>query len=103
MSWNPLSRRAKAPNASPKMPPKTTTPPQTVADLFLQTLAEAKVDYIFAVLGSDHPSIIEAYMKRQHEGKIWPKMLIFQHEVRNVPPSLPKHISRKPSPLIFQF
>ncbi|KAF7189926.1 Benzoylformate decarboxylase [Pseudocercospora fuligena] len=52
-----------------------------VADLFLQALAEANVDYIFAVLGSDHPSIIEAYLRRQQEGKEWPKMLHFQHEL----------------------
>lgn len=72
---------------------------QTVADLFLECLAQVRlllrcdpifstlttsqagVDYLFAVLGSDHPSIIEAYTRRQHEGKTWPKMLIFLHEV----------------------
>lgn len=44
------------------------------------TLPEAGVDYLFAVLGSDHPSIIEAYHRRQQEGKTWPKLLIFLHE-----------------------
>lgn len=57
---------------------------RTVADLFLQVLAEANVDYIFAVLGSDHPSIIEAYLRRQQQGKEWPKMLHFQHEVSRI-------------------
>jgi hypothetical protein len=46
------------------------------------TIFQADVDYIFAVLGSDHPSIIEAYMRRQQRGKTKPKMLLFQHEVR---------------------
>lgn len=53
----------------------------TVADVFLQALGEAGVDYLFTVLGSDHPSIIEAYMRRQQDGKTSPKMLLFQHEV----------------------
>ncbi|KXT04869.1 hypothetical protein AC578_3428 [Pseudocercospora eumusae] len=57
---------------------------RTVADVFLQTLAEVQVDYIFAVLGSDHPSIIEAYIRRQQKGKEWPKMLHFQHESKFV-------------------
>ncbi|GME66111.1 acetolactate synthase [Neofusicoccum parvum] len=55
-------------------------PVHTVADLFLESLAEAGVDYLFAVLGSDHPSIIEAYTRRQQEGNVWPKLLIFLHE-----------------------
>ncbi|EME81831.1 uncharacterized protein MYCFIDRAFT_175419 [Pseudocercospora fijiensis CIRAD86] len=76
MSWKPSLLR--------KSSSKTNKKP-VVADLFLQALAEANVDYIFAVLGSDHPSIIEAYLRRQQEGKEWPKMLHFQHEVRRVP------------------
>ncbi|BDD62560.1 hypothetical protein MPDQ_000922 [Monascus purpureus] len=53
-----------------------------VADAFLEALAEAGVDYLFTVLGSDHPSIIEAYVRRQkHEPrKQFPQMLLFQHE-----------------------
>ena len=50
----------------------------------LMTLADfqqAGVDYIFAVLGSDHPSIIEAYQGWVDSGKTRPKMLIFHHEV----------------------
>ncbi|KAL1617242.1 hypothetical protein SLS56_011078 [Neofusicoccum ribis] len=43
---------------------------------------KAGVDYLFAVLGSDHPSIIEAYTRRQHEGNVWPKLLIFLHEAK---------------------
>lgn len=76
----------------------------TVAALFLQVLAESGVDYLFTVLGSDHASIIEAYQQRQHEGKAWPKMLHFQHEVGeslNCRSKLPltgpvrRHISRR--------
>ncbi|KAF2160677.1 hypothetical protein M409DRAFT_59714 [Zasmidium cellare ATCC 36951] len=55
-------------------------PPYTVADVFLQALAENGVDYLFTVLGSDHPSLVEAYLRRQKEGKEWPKWLHFQHE-----------------------
>ncbi|KAK5121975.1 hypothetical protein LTR85_004547 [Meristemomyces frigidus] len=60
----------------------------TVADVFLQALEEvrphaqvADIDFMFTVLGSDHPSIIEAYLRRQQDGKDKPKMLLFQHEM----------------------
>lgn len=53
----------------------------TVADVFLEALAEAGIDYLFTVLGSDHPSIIEAYIRRQNAGKKFPKMLLFLHEM----------------------
>ncbi|PLB44214.1 thiamine diphosphate-binding protein [Aspergillus steynii IBT 23096] len=53
----------------------------TVADAFLEALAEAGVDYLFTVLGSDHPSIIEAYVRRQNDpARQYPKMVLFQHE-----------------------
>ncbi|KAF5860112.1 hypothetical protein ETB97_002019 [Aspergillus alliaceus] len=52
-----------------------------VADAFLEALAEAGVDYLFTVLGSDHPSIIEAYIRRQSDPtRQYPKMILFQHE-----------------------
>ncbi|KAE8343836.1 hypothetical protein BDV24DRAFT_172498 [Aspergillus arachidicola] len=52
-----------------------------VADAFLEALAEAGVDYLFTVLGSDHPSIIEAYIRRQNDPtRQYPKMILFQHE-----------------------
>lgn len=76
----------------------------TVADAFLESLAlvsktmckvsaftdgtiniQAGVDYIFGVLGSDHPSIIEAYVRRQKSPEHqWPKLLLFLHEVKIV-------------------
>ncbi|KAI3005142.1 hypothetical protein CBS147346_4470 [Aspergillus niger] len=57
------------------------TAPHTVADAFLEALAEAGVDYLFTVLGSDHPSIIEAYVRRQNDpARQYPKMVLFQHE-----------------------
>ncbi|PYH65014.1 acetolactate synthase [Aspergillus vadensis CBS 113365] len=57
------------------------TAPHTVADAFLEALAEAGVDYLFTVLGSDHPSIIEAYVRRQNDpAGQYPKMVLFQHE-----------------------
>ncbi|KAI9036467.1 thiamine diphosphate-binding protein [Aspergillus affinis] len=53
----------------------------TVADAFLEALAEAGVDYLFTVLGSDHPSIIEAYVRRQNDpARSYPKIILFQHE-----------------------
>lgn len=43
---------------------------------------QAGVDYLFTVLGSDHPSIIEAYVRRQKVLKReFPRMVLFQHEV----------------------
>ena len=41
---------------------------------------------MFTVLGSDHPSIIEAYVRRQNEHKPYPKMVLFLHEVRLIIP-----------------
>ncbi|PYH81075.1 thiamine diphosphate-binding protein [Aspergillus uvarum CBS 121591] len=53
----------------------------TVADELLEALAQAGVDYLFTVLGSDHPSIIEAYVRRQNDPtRQYPKMILFQHE-----------------------
>lgn len=37
--------------------------------------------YIFAVLGSDHASLIDGYEKRKQAGKLAPELLIFDHEV----------------------
>ncbi|KAJ9251435.1 hypothetical protein DTO195F2_7824 [Paecilomyces variotii] len=55
--------------------------PYVVADAFLEALAEGGVDYLFTVLGSDHPSIIEAYVRRQNVLKReFPRMILFQHE-----------------------
>ncbi|GAE00024.1 acetolactate synthase, putative [Paecilomyces variotii No. 5] len=55
--------------------------PYVVADAFLEALAEAGVDYLFTVLGSDHPSIIESYVRRQKVLKReFPRMILFQHE-----------------------
>lgn len=46
-------------------------------------ITQAGVDYLFTVLGSDHPSIIEAYVRRTKlQGKESPRMILFQHEVR---------------------
>jgi hypothetical protein len=39
------------------------------------------VDYVFSVLGSDHPSLIEAFHKREKDGKPSPELLVFNHEV----------------------
>jgi len=36
---------------------------------------------VFSVLGSDHPSLIEAFHKRQKDGKNSPELLVFNHEV----------------------
>ncbi|KAL1986059.1 hypothetical protein VTN96DRAFT_7072 [Rasamsonia emersonii] len=61
--------------------PSEAAPPYVVADAFLEALAEAGVDYLFTVLGSDHPSIIEAYVRRQKVLKReFPRMVLFQHE-----------------------
>lgn len=46
------------------------------------TPLQGGVDYLFTVLGSDHPSIIEAYVRRQNVLKReFPRMILFQHEV----------------------
>lgn len=45
------------------------------------TFLQEGVDYIFSVLGSDHPSLIEAFHKRRKAGKNSPELLVFNHEV----------------------
>jgi hypothetical protein len=44
-------------------------------------VSQEGVDYVFSVLGSDHPSLIEAFHKREKDGKNLPELLIFNHEV----------------------
>jgi len=54
----------------------------TTSTAFLEALAEARVRYIFANLGSDHPGIIEALAQvkadgREHE---FPQLIVCPHE-----------------------
>ncbi|KAF2144371.1 uncharacterized protein K452DRAFT_356584 [Aplosporella prunicola CBS 121167] len=61
--------------------PHSPEPAHTVADLLLENLAQAGITHIFAVLGSDHPSLIEAYTRRrQRQQGHPPHLLIFLHE-----------------------
>jgi hypothetical protein len=50
------------------------------------------VDYVFSVLGSDHPSFIEAFHKRDKDGKSFPELLVFNHEVSESEDSAMSHI-----------
>ncbi|GKV65263.1 MULTISPECIES: thiamine pyrophosphate-requiring protein [unclassified Sporosarcina] len=53
----------------------------TTGTAFLEALQEAGVSYIFANLGSDHPSLIESLAQAQKENKKLPKLIICPHEM----------------------
>lgn len=52
----------------------------TTADVMLEALAKAGVSYIFANMGSDHPSFIEGLAKAKNEGRKVPEVIICPHE-----------------------
>jgi acetolactate synthase I/II/III large subunit len=55
----------------------------TTSTAFLESLAEAGVSYVFANLGSDHPSLIEAYAQAKAQGRddAFPRLVICPHEI----------------------
>ncbi|MFD1706244.1 thiamine pyrophosphate-requiring protein [Siminovitchia sediminis] len=52
----------------------------TTGTAFLEALQEAGVKYIFANLGSDHPSIIESLARAKQENKELPTVITCPHE-----------------------
>ena len=55
----------------------------TTSTAFLEALAEAGVQYIFANLGSDHPGLIEALAQAKADGRAGdlPQVIICPHEM----------------------
>ena len=55
----------------------------TTSTAFLEALAEAGVQYIFANLGSDHPGLIEALAQARADGsdKDLPRLIVCPHEM----------------------
>ena len=53
----------------------------TTASAFLDALQEAGVEYIFANLGSDHTSLIEAMASARHENRGSPQLITCPHEM----------------------
>jgi acetolactate synthase I/II/III large subunit len=55
----------------------------TTSTAFLEALAEAGVSYLFANLGSDHPSLIEAYAQAKAQGRdgALPRLVVCPHEI----------------------
>jgi acetolactate synthase-1/2/3 large subunit len=51
-----------------------------VSDLFVQSLAQLGVSYLFCNLGSDHPSIIESLAKAKVHHEPMPQVVICPHE-----------------------
>ena len=60
--------------------PTKTIPSGTVADVYLQLLADRGIDYLFANAGTDFAPLIEAYAKAQAHGTIVPKPITVPHE-----------------------
>ena len=55
----------------------------TTSTAFLEALAEAGVEYVFANLGSDHPGLIEALAQARAEGRAGelPQVVVCPHEM----------------------
>lgn len=53
----------------------------TATTALLEALDEARVEYIFANLGSDHPSLIEALAESGHAGRKVPALVTCPHEM----------------------
>jgi len=75
----------------------------TTSTAFLEALAEAGVEYIFANLGSDHPGIIEALAQARAEGRDgeFPALIICPHEIAALSAAHAQAlVSRKPAAVI---
>ncbi|WP_102108633.1 thiamine pyrophosphate-requiring protein [Oceaniglobus roseus] len=59
--------------------PGPTTRPEIAAELYLRTLSEGGVDALYAVAGTDFPSVIEAYEKAGSSGAL-PRPYTVPHE-----------------------
>ncbi|HEV7716980.1 MAG TPA: thiamine pyrophosphate-requiring protein [Steroidobacteraceae bacterium] len=53
----------------------------TTGSAFLEALLETGVEYVFANLGSDHTSIVEAYAAARRAGKKVPQLITAPHEM----------------------
>jgi acetolactate synthase-1/2/3 large subunit len=53
----------------------------STAHYFLEGLVDLGVEFIFANLGTDHVSLIEAMARWDHEGRKHPEMILCPHEV----------------------
>jgi len=53
----------------------------TTGSAFLEALLETGVEYVFANLGSDHTSIVEAYAAGRRAGKKLPQIITAPHEM----------------------
>jgi acetolactate synthase-1/2/3 large subunit len=55
----------------------------TTSTAFLEALAEAGVQFVFANLGSDHPGLIEAFAQAKAAGrdKDLPRLIVCPHEM----------------------
>ncbi len=53
----------------------------TTGTAFLEALLETGVEYVFANLGSDHTSIVEAYAAGRRAGKRLPQLITAPHEM----------------------
>ena len=60
--------------------PTKTIPTGTVADVYLQLLADRGIEYLFANAGTDFAPLIEAYAKAIAHGTIVPKPITVPHE-----------------------
>lgn len=54
--------------------------PQIAAELYLKTLSEGGVDALYAVAGTDFPSVIETYEKAGPSGTVLPRPYTVPHE-----------------------
>jgi acetolactate synthase I/II/III large subunit len=75
----------------------------TTSTAFLEALAEAGVEFIFANLGSDHPGIIEALAQARAEGRDgdFPTLIVCPHEIAALSAAHAQAlVTRKPAAVI---
>ncbi|GAA5942568.1 uncharacterized protein JCM15063_000037 [Sporobolomyces koalae] len=53
----------------------------TASNILLQTLVDAGITHAFVNLGSDHPSLLEAFVQRQKDGKKSPEIITSPNEM----------------------
>lgn len=59
----------------------------TASNILLQTMVDAGITHCFVNLGSDHPSLLEAFIQREKDGKKSPKIVTSPNEVSSERPT----------------
>src|SRR5579863_6849377 len=81
VTWSRSKSPASARCATNSSPRSSAMSRHSTAHHFLQGLVDLGIDYIFANLGTDHVSLIEAMAEWDRDGRKHPEMILCPHEV----------------------